>query len=202
MSRKKSRKQKKRISPLKVFVCVFFIAMALIIVTALVNDKISGKLYPLKYSNYVEKYAAEYGVPEDLIYATISVESSFDENAVSHAGAVGLTQIMPDTLAWLQTKTGENYTEEDLKNPEISIKYCALFYSVLLEKYGTLDEAICAYHAGINQVAVWLRNPEYSSDGKTLDKIPSRTTAHYLNKVIKTKDIYNNLYEKELNNHG
>lgn len=176
------------------------ILTAVIIAACLLSGVVKKQLYPLKYSEYIDKYSEQYGVPKDLLYATVSVESGFDENARSEVGAVGLTQIMPDTLLWLTSKTGESYTEEDLTNPEVSIKYCALLYSILLEKYGTRNEAVCAYHAGINQVAVWLKNSEYSSDGKTLDKIPSAKTQHYLNKVIKTINIYNNLYEKEFEN--
>ena len=158
------------------------------------------KLYPLGYTEYVEKYSEQYGVPKELLYATIKVESGYDEHAKSEVGALGLTQIMPDTLSWLCSKTGESYTEEDLYNPEISIKYCAYFYSLLLEKYGTRDEAICAYHAGINQVAKWLENPEYSSDGKTLDRVPSKVTGQYLHKVTRAIEIYKSLYEKEFEN--
>ena len=57
---------------------------------------------------------------------------------------------------------------------------------------------MAAYHAGINRVDGWLKNPEYSKDGKTLDKIPSRATAHYVNKVTKAVNIYGNLYKEEL----
>ena len=153
--------------------------------------------YPQKYTEYIEKYADEYSVPVNLLYATIKVESGFDENAKSESGAIGLTQIMPDTLAWLQTKTGEKYTEADLSDPEISIKYCALFYSILLEKFGNAETAAAAYHAGINRVDGWLKDPEYSSDGVTLDKIPSRATAHYVSKVTKAVNVYGNLYKEE-----
>jgi len=154
--------------------------------------------HPIKYQDLIEKYAEEYSVPKDLLYATIQVESGFDENAVSNVGAIGLTQIMPDTLSWLETKTGESYTEEDLRNPEIAVKYCALFYSILLNKFENENTAICAYHAGINKVAGWLDNGEYSDDGITLKKIPSRATAHYLSKINNARKTYVNLYKEEL----
>ena len=188
--KKSEKKRKKRL-------LLFLIPLAVIILLVLFSRKTAEHMYPLKYTEYVNKYSAEYNVPKDLLYATIAVESGFDEKAKSNVGALGLTQIMPDTLVWLEKKTGEEYTAEDLYNPEVSIKYCAYLYSILFEKYGTRDEAICAYHAGINQVAVWLQNEEYSADGKTLDRIPSKVTEHYLNKVINSINIYNKLYEKE-----
>ena len=48
----------------------------------------------------------------------------------------------------------------------------------------------------IEAVNEWLKNEEYSTDGITLDKIPSDTTAHYVNKVMKAYEAYTNLYNK------
>ena len=181
----------KTIAIILAFVAVIFAVTAVLV-------KIGYKhRYPQKYTEYIEKYSEEYSVPVNLLYATVKVESGFNENAKSSVGAIGLTQIMPDTLMWLQTKTGEKYTEADLANPEISIKYCALFYSILLEKFDDTETAIAAYHAGINRVDGWLKEPEYSSDGVTLDKIPSRATAHYVSKVTKAVNVYGNLYKEE-----
>lgn len=197
----KTKKRKKRKSKKSTSKAFLLLLLSVIIVCVLgylgYNQFIKGT-HPVKYENYVSEYCELYGVPRDLIYATIYVESGFDENAVSNVGAIGLTQIMPDTLSWLETKTGENYTEEDLRNPEISIKYCTLFYSILLEKFKNEETAICAYHAGINRVAGWLENREYSSDGVTLDTVPSSATAHYLSKINNARKIYNNLYKEEL----
>ena len=196
MSRPKKRKNKK--SGSKAFILLLISAIIICAVGFIGYKGFVRYTHPIKYQNYVEKYAEEYSVPRDLLYATISVESGFDENAVSNAGAIGLTQIMPDTLSWLETKTGESYTEEDLRNPEIAIKYCAVFYSILLSKFENEDAAVCAYHAGINKVAGWLTNSEYSDDGVTLKKIPSSVTAHYLSKINNARKTYNSLYKEEL----
>ena len=55
-----------------------------------VMGSVEKNSYPREYSTYVELYAAEYGVPETVIYAVIKTESNFDKNAVSNAGAHGL----------------------------------------------------------------------------------------------------------------
>lgn len=52
-----------------------------------IRDKIDRKLYPRDYQTYVERYSTLYGVPEHIIYAVIKVESNFQSNAVSKAGA-------------------------------------------------------------------------------------------------------------------
>ena len=158
-------------------------------------------VYPCKYTFEIHKYADEYGVPRALLFAVIHTERGFDPNAVSSAGALGLTQITPETFHWLQTKTGEELPDTALYEPDVSVRYGALFYSMLLSEFGgDTRTAVAAYHAGRGQVNAWLRDTQYSSDGKTLEIIPSRDTNHYVYKVTKALNIYNNLYEKELNN--
>lgn len=198
MSKAKGKKKAKRKSAVKIFVLIMAFALVVLLAAGFCFKGVLKFLYPVKYGEYIEKYSAEYNVPKELLYATISVESGFDPEAQSNVGAVGLTQIMPSTLVWLQTKTGDSYTEEDLKNPEIAIKYCAVFYSILLQKFGDVDTSICAYHAGINAVSGWLKDSEYSPDGVTLTKTPSAATNHYLSKVKQAINVYNNLYKEEL----
>ncbi len=196
MSKPKKRKSKKRTN--KAFILTLISVIIICAVGYVGYKRFVRCTHPLKYSDIIEKYSDEYSVPKDLLYATIAVESGFDENAVSNAGAIGLTQIMPDTLSWLETKTGESYTEEDLRNPDIAIKYCAFFYSILLNRFENENTAVCAYHAGINKVAGWLKNSEYSDDGVTLKKIPSSATAHYLSKINNARKTYISIYKEEL----
>ena len=57
--------------------------------------------YPQKYSEYVNKAAADYNLPPALIYAVIRTESGFDPDAESSVGARGLMQLMPSSFEWL-----------------------------------------------------------------------------------------------------
>ena len=105
--------------PLKKPINRRYIAIALIIVGAillgfvvdLVWGMIEKKTSPQKYSDYVRHYAYEYNVPESLIFAVIKVESNFDPDAFSDAGAMGLMQMMPSTFAEMTTY---NYLNEYL----------------------------------------------------------------------------------------
>ncbi|MCC5880970.1 MAG: DUF3393 domain-containing protein [Idiomarina sp.] len=63
--------------------------------TDLVSDHLH--LRSLQFSDSVLRYSSEYGVPPDLVYAVIEVESAFNPYAVSHANALGLMQIVPST---------------------------------------------------------------------------------------------------------
>ena len=181
------------------------ITVALLCLTLLVGTALfyTGKtvlkaVYPMAYTDEIEKYAEEYELPRALLYAVIHTESGFDPDAVSAAGAMGLTQITPETFRWLQSKTGETLEDAQLYDPETSIRYCALFYHMLLTEFdGDIKTAAAAYHAGRGQVNTWLSDERYSENGKTLDSIPTRDTAHYARKVLRAINVYTNLYEKE-----
>ena len=156
------------------------------------------KYYPLRYSEFVTQSTTEFDLPPYLLYAVLHTESSFDETAVSNVGAMGLTQIMPETFVWLQQRLGETLPQEALFEPQISIRYGAYFYSYLLTKYeGDVKTAAAAYHSGVGQVGKWLADPKNSKNGKTLDKIPGKNARHYAQKILKTWEAYKTIYEKE-----
>lgn len=181
----------------RIFILLLKSVIILVVAALVVNigyQKISEYLYPKEYSEYVEKYADEYGVNENLIYAVIHTESGFDPEAVSSVGARGLTQITEDTFDWLLTKTGEDYVFDDLFTPEISIKYGALFLSILQEEYVITETVLAAYHAGMGNVSSWLCDSRYSEDGMHLKTTPIADTNHYINKVTAAMERYYDIY--------
>ena len=171
--------------------------LSLILVIIIYNSflLVLQTVYPRRYSSLVEQYAQEYQINEAFLYAVIETESGFNKDAVSNVGAKGLTQIMPDTFKWLQSKTGEEYEEDDLFEPEISIKYGAFLLRYLLDEFDDPKTALAAYHAGIGRVNGWLHNPEYSTDGEKVSKIPFEDTDAYATKVLKTYEWYVKLYD-------
>ena len=151
-------------------------------------------LYPLRYEEYVEVYAEENNLSPAFVYAVIKCESNFDKDALSNVGATGLMQIMPDTFDWINMRLGEDKPYSLATDPETNIKYGCYLYGYLLSKYGRVQEALAAYHAGNGNVDKWLKDEAYSSDGETLHTIPFPTTNKYVKKVILTENIYEKLY--------
>ena len=152
--------------------------------------------HPIKYSEYVERYARENEIDKYLVYAVIKTESGFDSSAVSNVGARGLMQIMEDTFDWIKYKLGDEQTQyHEMFVPEQNIRYGCYLLGYLYEEFGNIDAAMAAYHAGRGNVNEWLSNPEYSADGVHLDMIPISDTAHYVDKINKAISIYNELYE-------
>ena len=164
------------------------------------KDALLKKVYPLPYYEIVMTEAEKNDLDPALVYGMIRAESGFDPNAVSRADARGLMQMTPETFEWVQTMIpdSENLQVEDLFQPEVNIQFGCELLSLLLSHYENESTAICAYNAGMGNVTSWLENPEYSSDGVTLDVIPFGETQEYLKRVIANRDMYLRLYAQEL----
>lgn len=154
-------------------------------------------LYPIKYNQFVEVYAMENELSPYFVFAVIECESGFDPDAVSYTGATGLMQIMPDTFDWINKRLKEDLPYSMASDPETSIKYGCHFYGYLMKKYKNEATALAAYHAGMTNADKWLKDENYSRDGKTLYDIPFPTTKKYVERVLKTKKIYVTLYDRK-----
>ena len=151
-----------------IFSAVFLFVLMLCF--ALVFAYLSIK-YPLKFEKEISLAANEFGIEKKLIASIINAESSFNENAVSKKGAVGLMQVLPSTASWVSL-TNFNFEKEvgesELFSPLTNIRVGTCYIKYLLEKFGNLNVALCAYNAGEGTVLKWLENKEISSNGKTL----------------------------------
>ena len=186
---KRSRKKNNAFLP-------FLIIFLLVIGCAKLPDISRKYVYPQKYGDLVEKYSAKYGVDKNLVFAVIKTESNFDPSAESDVGARGLMQLMEDAYDWvgyrMEDKRGIDY--DSMFVPEYNIQYGTYLLMLLYNEYGDEETALAAYHSGRGNVNSWLKDSSLSSDGKVLDDIPSAATKHYVSKVMRAYDAYNNLY--------
>lgn len=184
------------------FGAVVLIIIGISIVLGFVFDftltKIEYSVYrkPQEYSPYVEKYSAEYDVPEEIVWAVIKTESSFESSVQSHKGAIGLMQMLPDTFKWLTNDILRDYHDVGmLYHPETNIKYGTYYLSRLYKRFGDWDTAIAAYNGGEGNVSDWM-----GEDGKlTLSEIPWEyfETMSYVVKVNYRAEKYKKLYASE-----
>ncbi len=177
-----------------VFIASLIVLVALAVSAVCLVDVIRQQLYPREYSELVTKYAKEYDVPEALVYAVICTESDFDPNAVSHVGAQGLMQLMPDTMDWLSRLLDEDAPTGEITDPETNIKYGTYYLRHLYDRFSSWDTAIAAYNAGHGKVGAWLKDTRYSENGTDLKNIPYEETRNYVNKVSEAYNIYTELY--------
>ncbi|MGL4911359.1 MAG: lytic transglycosylase domain-containing protein [Romboutsia sp.] len=176
---------------------LILLSIFLILFTAfLIEIGVIHKLiYPRKYSEHVIKYAKEFNLEENLVYSVIKAESKFREDAVSYKGAKGLMQISDITRDWAIKELG--LEDIDIFNPEMNIKIGCWYLNKLFKEFGNLDLVIAAYNGGSGNVNKWLKNNEFSKDGKKLHLIPFKETSNYVEKVRKNYESYNKIYGKE-----
>jgi len=148
--------------------------------------------HPLHYRDLIERYAEMYDLDPALIAAVILCESNFNPDARSHWGARGLMQIMPDTGQWIAEMTGEpDYNLDRLYEPELNIRMGSWYLNFLAKMFDNdVRKMVSAFHAGQGNVMVWLHNPDYSSDGVTLDVIPFDDTRGYEARVQRAILVY------------
>jgi len=147
--------------------------------------------YPVRYVELIERYADMFDVDPVLVFAIIHAESRFNANAVSRVGASGLMQIMESTAYWIAPMAGiEDFSYTDIFDPSINIRLGTYYISTHLERYGDLTVALCAYNAGRGNVERWLSDPEFSSDGISLNHIPFPETRNYVERVNRNMQIY------------
>jgi soluble lytic murein transglycosylase len=112
--------------------------------------------YPLEYEHILRTHARNHDLDPALVAAVVYVESRFDPNAQSAAGAIGLMQLLPDTAKGIALRTGgKRFVVADLRDPEINVRYGTWYLDHMRERYGRLNLALAAYHAGQGNVDHW-----------------------------------------------
>ncbi len=121
----------------------------------------SGK-YKGKYKPMAEAAARKYGVPTHLFNRLIQQESAWNPRAKSHAGAIGLAQLMPATARTLKVNP-----HDPRQNLEGGARYLAQMH----RKFGTWRLALAAYNAGPLAVAKYNGVPPYKETRNYVRKI-------------------------------
>lgn len=175
---------------------VIFI-ISIIVVFIDIPTKIQRIIYRKQYSEYITKYAKEYNVDENLIYAVIKAESNFKNDAKSSKHAIGLMQLMKETAKevakTINLELDDNKIEQELLDVNININLGTKYLSDLINRYQNIEVAIAAYNAGIGTVNTWIEKGIIKSDGSDIENVPYKETNNYVRKILRDYRIYCNL---------
>ena len=181
---------------------VIIVIAALSIVIGISYQKIATKIdktkYSTEYSEFVEKYSKEYGVPEYVVFAVIKSESGFDSSLLSDDGKIGLMQVPPELLKEYGGTLRDSYDTGMLYDPETNIKYGTYHLSMLYLRLGTWRSVFASMYAGEDTVAEWLTDENISDIGENvkprLRDIPDKQAAKYTKKLEAVSEKYRELY--------
>ncbi len=99
------------------------------------------------YDGLITQSSRRYHVDANLLRAVIAIESCYNPDAVSSAGARGLMQIMPDTAK----RFGVDVAKSD--QPVLNIQTGTRYLRFLQQRYkGELEKVLAAYNAGEGKV--------------------------------------------------
>lgn len=101
------------------------------------------------YALHVTEASQHFGIPEHWIWAVMRAESDGQSRAVSHAGAMGLMQIMPGTWAMLSARFHLGPDPFDIR---ANILGGAAYLRLMWDRYGDVALMLAAYNAGPGRV--------------------------------------------------
>ena len=120
--------------------------------------------------------AQKFSIPEGIFLGLIGAESAWNPQAVSRAGAVGLTQVLPSTAAAM------GYNPAALaSDPEMQLEAGARYLREMYDRFCRWDEALAAYNAGPHNVEKFQGIPPFAE------------TQQYVTKILEYAKIYEQL---------
>lgn len=144
-----------------------------------------------------------YNPPADILEPAIALgimrqESSFNANAISGSGAIGLMQLMPGTARYVSRKYG--LPADDLFDPTQNMQLGSTYLAHQIDHFGScVPLAIAAYNAGPGNVGTWLGEygqPEWTPTAGApdiidwIEEIPFDQTRDYVERVSENIVVY------------
>ena len=151
-------------------------------------------LFPFPYEAVIRREADRNNFDPMFAAGLIRQESTFQADAVSHADAIGLMQILPKTGRLLAKQRKIRYTKNSLFDPNINIELGMLYIANLTRATGGPEYAAAAYNAGEDRIALWKSERTYEEVPELVESIPFTETREYVQIVLRNTDMYRALY--------
>ncbi len=147
----------------------------------------------------LKKILQQHALDEAWVYGLIRQESRFIADIKSHAGAVGLMQLMPATSQWVAKQLGiQNFRQHLVTDVNTNLRLGTYYLKHVLS---TLDNqpllASAAYNAGPGRARRWRDQTRALEGAIYAETIPFNETRDYVKKVLK-----NSMYYAKVLDHG
>ncbi len=148
--------------------------------------------YPLPYQQSFEQSSSAAKIPPTWAYGIARSESLFMPDVRSHAGAIGLMQVMPATARAVARENRLPYSGlQTLTNPESNIRLGTRYLGQMAARYsGNPVLATAAYNAGPHRVDRWLPDDGTVDPRIWIENIPFNETRKYVKRVLSAQAIF------------
>lgn len=151
--------------------------------------------YPI---NFIPAFKPLRSIPENaLIYSIARQESEFNQNIVSHAGARGLLQVMPNTLKHVARQYKiKRHVSWLTQRPAYNVKIGSAYIGDRHDQFdGSYIMTFAGFNAGPGRVRQWVKQfgDPRDKDMDAIDwveRIPFQETRNYVQKVLANVQIY------------
>ncbi len=116
---------------------------------------------PADLASAIYRIARAEGLDPDMAFRLVRIESGFRQRAVSPIGAVGYTQLLPSTAAWLEP----GITEDRLFDRDTNLRLGFRYLRRMLDRYDDPQLALLAYNRGPGVVQAMLARGEDPRNG-------------------------------------
>ncbi len=155
--------------------------------------------FPLLYREQIFREAGNRGIDPAWVYGLIRQESAFMADVRSHAGALGLMQLMPATAREVarEIKSPVRIPGDVLK-PDTNIRLGITYLSGRYQQFNRNPVlATAAYNAGPHRVNRWLPERNPLAADRWIETIPFNETRKYVKRVLAYTAIYEQRLGKE-----
>jgi len=135
-----------------------------------------------------------------LAFGHIVQESAFRRSAISHAGAVGLMQVLPTTAQLVSRNRNVPYSNGALTDPRYNLEFGQGFIEMMRRSSATagqLPRVIASYNAGPLPVARWAAINDKGDPMLWIESIPYWETRYYVPAVLRNMWVYQGLNKEQ-----
>ncbi len=124
-------------------------------------------------------------------------ESNFNPEIKSHAGACGLSELMPTTASSVAKRAGFSYSSSRIWDPQTNLNIGAYYLDMLHERYrGNSAMSLAGDNAGEGNADRWLAAMPDALTDAVVESITFRETRFYVKRVLSTYLTYRLLYDE------
>lgn len=148
--------------------------------------------FPIVYEKQVKQHAKHNGIDTAWVFGILRQESAYMSDARSHAGALGLMQLMPRTARYEARKLKlPLHNQHEILNVDKNIRLGTAHLKRVLDiNKGNQVLATASYNAGAQRVKSWLPKSADQDADIWIETMPFNETRNYVKKVMATMAIF------------